>query len=44
MNAETIAIVAAVIACYLSACSNFEARAVVNPITGSAQLSIKAAK
>ena len=37
-------ILAALVSVYLSACSQFDAEAVVNPITGSAKISIKAAK
>lgn len=37
-------IVAALVACYLSACSSFHAEAVVNPLTGAAKISIQAAK
>lgn len=54
MNAETIAkstasailliLVAALIACYFSACSSFRAEASVNPITGSARISIQSTK
>ena len=36
-----LAILAAIVSAYLSACSSFEARATVNPLTGAAQLSIK---
>lgn len=39
-----IALVASLIACYLSACSSFHAEAVVNPLTGAAKLSIQASK
>ena len=39
-----LAIVTALIACYLSSCSSFDAEAVVNPLTGAAKVSIKATK
>ena len=54
MNAETIAktsatvilltIVAALIVCYLTACSSFNAEATLNPLTGAAKVTIQAAK
>lgn len=37
-------IAAALVAVYLSACSSFNAEAVVNPLTGSAKISIHASK
>ena len=37
-------ILAALVSIYLSACSQFDAEATVNPITGSARISVKAAK
>lgn len=39
-----LAIVAAIVSAYLSGCSSFNAEATVNPITGSARISIQAAK
>lgn len=39
-----IILAAALVACYLSACSSFHAEAVVNPLTGAAKISIEAAK
>ena len=37
-------ILAALVSVYLAACSQFDAEAVVNPLTGAAKISIKAAK
>ncbi len=37
-------IFAAIVACYLSACSSFDAEATVNPLTGAARLTVRAAK
>jgi hypothetical protein len=37
-------ILAALVSVYLAACSQFDAEATVNPITGSARIHIKAAK
>lgn len=37
-------ILAALVSVYLSACSQFDAEATVNPLTGAAKISIKAAK
>jgi hypothetical protein len=37
-------ILAALVACYLSACSQFDAEATVNPLTGAARIHIKAAQ
>ena len=39
-----LAIVAAIAAAYLTACSSFNAEAVVNPLTGAAKISIQATK
>ena len=39
-----LVILAALVSIYLSACSQFDAEATVNPLTGAAKVSIKAAK